>query len=134
VSWRDQARCAGVGAGPFYPEGMDTRRAKAFCELCPVWMPCLAEGMDQDWGIWGGLNKAERQRLRRLRQRLRRSPADRANAVDVCRLLNAGLSPERLAVLLGVDIDAVLHGAGGVKKSSRLGGSPARPAEKTGVP
>jgi WhiB family redox-sensing transcriptional regulator len=134
MSWRDQVRCAGVGARPFYPEGMDTRRAKAFCELCPVWMQCLAEGMDQDWGIWGGLNKAERQRLRRLRQRLHRSPADRANAVDVCRLLNTGLSPERLTVLLDLDIDAVLHQAGRATTSSRLGRSPAPSAEKAGVP
>lgn len=41
-----------------------TRRAKAFCETCPVWRPCLrAALLGGDPGVWGGLAAAERELL-----------------------------------------------------------------------
>lgn len=29
--------------------------AKAVCDRCPVWKLCLNDGMDENWGMWGGL-------------------------------------------------------------------------------
>jgi len=108
LSWQDRARCAGAGLELFFPDGGDTRRAKAFCAGCPVWGECLAYGLDEDHGVWGGLNRAERARLRRLRHRLAVAPTDPANTVDIRRLLAVGMSPDRLSELAGLDVDAIL--------------------------
>jgi WhiB family redox-sensing transcriptional regulator len=111
LGWQERARCAGAGLELFFPDGGDTRRAKAFCSGCPVWGECLAYGLDEDHGVWGGLNRAERARLRRLRHRLAVAPADPANSVDIRRLLAVGMSPERLGELAGLEVDTVLDTA-----------------------
>jgi hypothetical protein len=101
----------------FFPDGGDTRRAKAFCAGCPVWEECLAYGLEEDHGVWGGLNRAERARLRRLQQRLAASPADPANSVDIRRLLSVGLAPERLSEVAGLEVQTIIDRAKhGVRK------------------
>ncbi|MGH9213855.1 MAG: WhiB family transcriptional regulator [Acidimicrobiales bacterium] len=117
LGWQDRARCAGAGLDLFFPDGGDTRRAKAFCAGCQVWDECLAYGLEEDHGVWGGLNRAERARLRRLRQRLEASPGDPANSVDIRRLLSVGLPPERLSEVAGLDVEVVINRArNGVRK------------------
>lgn len=122
LGWQDRARCAGAGLELFFPDGGDTRRAKAFCAGCPVWGECLAYGLDEDHGVWGGLNRAERARLRRLRHRLAVAPADPANSVDIRRLLAVGMSPERLSELAGLEVETVLDTArrGGRRRNGRM--------------
>lgn len=107
LGWQDRARCAGTGSEVFFPEGGDTRRAKAFCAGCRVWSQCLMFGLEEDHGVWGGLNRAERARLRRLRSRLDIAPTDSANAADIKRLVSVGLSAERLSELCGLDLETV---------------------------
>jgi WhiB family redox-sensing transcriptional regulator len=117
LAWQDRARCAGAGLELFFPDGGDTRRAKAFCAGCQVWDQCLAYGLEEDHGVWGGLNRAERARLRRLRQRLEASPSDPANSVDIRRLLSVGLPPERLGEVAGLEVEVVIDRARrGVRK------------------
>jgi WhiB family transcriptional regulator, redox-sensing transcriptional regulator len=117
LGWQDRARCAGAGLELFFPDGGDTRRAKAFCAGCQVWDQCLAYGLDEDHGVWGGLNRAERARLRRLRQRLQAAPGDPANSVDIRRLISVGLPPERLSEIAGLDVEVVISRArNGVRK------------------
>ena len=111
LGWQDRARCAGAGLELFFPDGGDTRRAKAFCAGCQVWDQCLAYGLEEDHGVWGGLNRAERARLRRLRQRLQAAPSDPANSVDIRRLLSVGLPPERLSEVAGLDVEVVISRA-----------------------
>jgi hypothetical protein len=122
LGWQDRARCAGAGLELFFPDGGDTRRAKAFCAGCPVWGECLAYGLDEDHGVWGGLNRAERARLRRLRHRLAVAPADPANSVDIRRLLAVGMSPERLSELAGLEVETVLDTArrAGRRRNGRM--------------
>lgn len=108
LGWQDQARCSGQGLDLFFPDGGDTRRAKAFCAGCPVWGECLQFGLDEDHGVWGGLNRAERARLRRLQQRLSASPADPANSADIRRLLSVGLAPERLSEVAGLEVESII--------------------------
>jgi WhiB family redox-sensing transcriptional regulator len=111
LAWQERARCAGAGLELFFPDGGDTRRAKAFCAGCPVWGECLAYGLEEDHGVWGGLNRAERARLRRLQHRLVVAPADPANAVDIRRLLGVGLTPERLSEVSGLAVETILDAA-----------------------
>ena len=111
LGWQDRARCAGAGSEVFFPEGGDTRRAKAFCAGCNVWSECLLYGLDEDHGVWGGLNRAERARLRRLRARLDLAPTDSSNAVDIKRLVSVGLSVERLSQLCGLTTETIEYAA-----------------------
>jgi len=122
LGWQDRARCSGQGLELFFPDGGDTRRAKAFCAGCPVWGECLSYGLDEDHGVWGGLNRAERARLRRLQQRLTAAPADPANSADIRRLLSVGLAPERLSEVAGLEVESIIARAdmGRRRRGSRV--------------
>ena len=58
--WRADARCAdGTSAlvDLFFSEQLDDiLRAKAFCQECPVRVPCLESAVErrEPWGVWGG--------------------------------------------------------------------------------
>ena len=58
--WRADARCADGTASLvelFFSEQLDDiLRAKAFCQECPVRVPCLesAVARREPWGVWGG--------------------------------------------------------------------------------
>lgn len=47
------------------------RRAKAICAICPVRLECLqyALRINEQHGVWGGLNEQERRALLRERDR-----------------------------------------------------------------
>ncbi len=55
----------------FYPlPGEDHSEAKAVCASCPVREACREWGLKYEkFGIWGGLNERERNRLNRVRRR-----------------------------------------------------------------
>lgn len=63
-----RAACKGKNPDLWFPErdqgpkGGD--EAKAICEGCPVIKECLAVGLSEDFGIWGGTSPAERKRMR----------------------------------------------------------------------
>jgi len=40
-------------------------KAKELCGICPVQPDCLEAGMDEEFGIWGGLSLKQRRRLKR---------------------------------------------------------------------
>lgn len=66
--WREQALCAQTDPEAFFPEkGGSVREAKRICNRCEVTAECLdyALGHDERFGIWGGLTKRERRRLKR---------------------------------------------------------------------
>lgn len=66
--WRESANCASVGLDPFYPESdtgrVEERLAKRICAACPVLMECRADGLNEPYGVWGGLNRYQRRYLR----------------------------------------------------------------------
>lgn len=45
--------------------------AKTVCKTCPVCAQCLAWAMEngQDYGVWGGVDEAERRAMRRRAMR-----------------------------------------------------------------
>lgn len=128
LGWQDRARCVGTASEVFFPEGGDTRRAKAFCAGCPVWSECLLFGLNEDHGVWGGLNRAERTRLRRLRERLSTAPTDRANAADIKRLVSVGFDPARLSAVSGLAVETIIDVV--ADSASR----PMAPGSRVGVP
>jgi WhiB family redox-sensing transcriptional regulator len=65
-----QAACAGAPVDLFFPDptrpdARDMEQARAICAGCPVREACLAAGIAEDHGIWGGLTPRERRVLRR---------------------------------------------------------------------
>lgn len=70
--WFDEAACSGLDPNIFFEPISETRRpypkdwpdrARAVCEGCPVRLECLADGIAERWGIWGGLTYRERRAL-----------------------------------------------------------------------
>lgn len=47
---------------------MDIKDAKKLCAGCDYKMECTEAGLDEDYGVWGGLSMYERDRLRRTRR------------------------------------------------------------------
>ena len=73
AGWRSQAACQHTELGLFFPIGStgtairEILAAKAVCQTCPVQAECLqfAFETNQESGIWGGKDEAERLSLRR---------------------------------------------------------------------
>lgn len=79
--WRDFARCQGEPIEMFFGYLYEThvevtnreRKAKAMCGLCPVREICLDYAIvNMEWGIWGGTNKKERDKIRQSRKKAER--------------------------------------------------------------
>ena len=72
MSWLTLALCRGLPADWWYPPApitgqaiRDMRKARDLCGICPVQADCLEAGMDEEYGIWGGLSPKQRMRLRK---------------------------------------------------------------------
>lgn len=64
--WQEGALCSQTDPDAFFPEkGGSTREAKRICARCEVKAECLAFGIDERFGIWGGLSERERRKLKR---------------------------------------------------------------------
>jgi WhiB family redox-sensing transcriptional regulator len=64
-AWHADAACAEHPDVSFFPaRGEDHRPAKAICARCLVRAECLAFGIEEPEGLWGGLGWQERRRLR----------------------------------------------------------------------
>lgn len=74
--WDRAAACREADPDLFFPEGEEaevlenTAAAKAICRTCPVVHPCLVDALDRDerYGVWGGLDENDRDRLTRAQQ------------------------------------------------------------------
>ena len=67
--WHKLAVCLELGNHVFFGKRDKTpmsapeiRNAKLLCGQCPVRGECLSVGLDQEWGIWGGYTRPERER------------------------------------------------------------------------
>jgi WhiB family redox-sensing transcriptional regulator len=62
-SWRDEARCRGLGFDIFFSsDPFDRMSALAYCRQCPVRLHCAdAAVANGEEGIWGGLTQEERE-------------------------------------------------------------------------
>jgi len=74
-SWQFYAACRDHAPDLWFPADSQPWRivaAKQICRDCPVKADCTLAGLDEVYGIWGGLTPPERQRRRRdVRSKLR---------------------------------------------------------------
>lgn len=97
LDWLDDAACAGLPTGMFFPLPGDQRtpeRAKRICLRCPVRPECADYGRDERFGIWGG--ETPRERNKRFR-----TTGDLVPALGSARRLRAlavlGYGPQQVA-------------------------------------
>jgi len=64
--WHARAACRGQDQARFFSSSPAVLHAVAveFCSICPVTAECLAAGIGEEFGVWGGLTTRERRRLR----------------------------------------------------------------------
>jgi WhiB family transcriptional regulator, redox-sensing transcriptional regulator len=67
LEWATRGECNKYDPNLHYPEGERTqkaqdkiRQAKAVCAVCPIIAECRVRGMNEVFGIWGGLTESER--------------------------------------------------------------------------
>jgi hypothetical protein len=64
--WRVAAACSVPTVDPeiMYPhDSEDPTIARVICQECPVRPACLEDGLEEEWGVWGGYTPTERKRL-----------------------------------------------------------------------
>jgi hypothetical protein len=64
-SWWEDAKCSNqqTGCAPFFDRDVDVYASLQFCLDCPTRLPCLKSGLEENYGIWGGHSRGERQRI-----------------------------------------------------------------------
>ena len=77
--WMNDAKCRGMSSELFFGKeyegrqrhrpsltSIEVRRAKAICAICPVMQECFdfAIENEEEYGIWGGTTRTERQQFR----------------------------------------------------------------------
>jgi WhiB family redox-sensing transcriptional regulator len=72
--WYPQAACKGADPRLFFPtQDEPVREAIAVCRACPVRQECADHAIANDeYGIWGGLSRNQRRRIRGQRVKGRR--------------------------------------------------------------
>ena len=64
MKWQAKAACTPEDSALMFSElGSKVARMKAICANCPVQVQCLALGMDDEFGIFGGMTPDERKQL-----------------------------------------------------------------------
>ncbi|WP_181763637.1 WhiB family transcriptional regulator [Streptomyces albidus (ex Kaewkla and Franco 2022)] len=82
MDWLHHAACKDEDPELFFPIGttgptsLQVEEAKTVCRRCPVTDRCLSAGLDQHYGVWGGVSETERRssRHRAHKAALRRRP------------------------------------------------------------
>jgi WhiB family redox-sensing transcriptional regulator len=78
-AWKLDAACRGEDTAIFFPHGgtlrdrLQTAKAKAICDACPVTNECLEYGWREPFGTWGGMSQRERLLARREEYRRERA-------------------------------------------------------------
>lgn len=87
-NWTARALCRALDdPDKMFPDPHDAKgvaKAKAVCSFCPVRAECLDHALSapEKYGVWGGVEEDDRQKMRRARQRKAARKAPRAQPVD----------------------------------------------------
>lgn len=71
--WQDSAACAGQTRLMYSDSAFGLARARQLCAGCPVLADCREHVLGlphQEDGMWAGMSRKERQRVRRIRREL----------------------------------------------------------------
>jgi hypothetical protein len=75
VRWQDDAACKGLA--PLFDDAEPSVSHIMVCNDCPVRHHCLEESLtftrERDFGIWGGLGRTSRNRIKRERSLQRKA-------------------------------------------------------------
>lgn len=124
--WIGRAACAGLPSGTFFIDHATKAlesptakvqaqwdQAKKVCATCPVLELCARDSLGEIDGVWGGLDPAERQRLRVANsQRVRRmSDVEKQEWAETAYHLNRqrGMPFQDVARVMGVSIQTCKH-------------------------
>lgn len=67
--WYEDAACQDTDPEAFFPDqSQQPFMAIALCNTCPVMAQCREAGMDERFGVWGGLTENDRRRIRSKRR------------------------------------------------------------------
>ena len=70
AGWRARAACRGCDPELWFPVvGKNATEPRRICNTCPVKSECRTAGVDENFGIWGGLSPRERRDDRRRLER-----------------------------------------------------------------
>jgi WhiB family redox-sensing transcriptional regulator len=87
VRWQDDALCNGAPLELFVPDKEDDdglKRAKIYCDPCPVRAICLRYALTYGQrGYWGGTDTAERRRLKAKKDRAKCPSCESRRVVDM---------------------------------------------------
>lgn len=62
-AWRELAACRGKPTRWWFPtDALDAVRAEAVCATCPVTDDCLRAGINEPFGVWGGVFRTKSRR------------------------------------------------------------------------
>lgn len=66
--WYEIAACRFYDTDLFFsePRTMETVCGKLVCISCPVRNKCIPFSLDEKYGLWGGLTRLERRRIKRV--------------------------------------------------------------------
>lgn len=122
----------GVGRPPGWWYSQLTERellAKVrYCDECPIWAECLAVGLEEEYGIWGGFDPSERIKIARgeaVREVGQYVQEDSPRRDEVVSLIKEGHSFEEVAtrvVTSAGQIRAHLNGYLALRHKQRMGG------------
>jgi WhiB family redox-sensing transcriptional regulator len=113
---RTNGACQGIDPTLFddhddFPRSDGGRAAKAICQGCPVLSECRDYAMGNErWGIWGGLDRRERD-LARAGAPVH-DPEERRHAAQLRQLLADGVPLQNIAEQNRVSVRTVLRWAG----------------------
>jgi hypothetical protein len=109
IYW-ESAACRGKDQDLFFPKDVSNEMAydagKTICSNCSMREDCLAYGLREEMGLWGGMTPNERRRYKR-HYYLRTAP-ESERSVKVRKALdlyNKGLTTRQIGVHLSVTID-----------------------------
>jgi WhiB family redox-sensing transcriptional regulator len=65
-AWKSMGNCITSDPDAFFPaSSQQPNNALALCVDCPVKEECLAAGMQERYGVWGGTTENDRKKMRR---------------------------------------------------------------------
>ena len=64
--WHREAKCGGISDPDiFFPGRTQISIAQMLCSDCPVQLKCLADGVREEYGVWGGTSPKKRRDIRK---------------------------------------------------------------------